>query len=60
MNKKEHPINGLEQDVISKNARKIVAKLRNNPDLVKFAKSSINKRFRRKNKHILLHLTEEE
>jgi hypothetical protein len=60
MNKKEHPINGLERDATSKYWRKTKASLVNNPDLVKFAKSSINKRFRRKNKHILLHLTEEE
>ena len=60
MNNKEHPINGLEQDVVSKYARKVTKKLHNNPDLVKFAKNNINRRFRRKNKHILLHLTEEE
>ena len=47
-NKKEYPINGLEQDVVY--ARDIYRYLQNNNKTVKWAKRQLNKRFRKNNK----------
>jgi hypothetical protein len=58
-NKKEYPKGFLENATTSKVGRKQVGILKNNPELVKFAKKQIIKRFRRR-KDYLLNLTEEE
>ena len=48
--RKEYPKNGLEQDVTY--YRKLYCYIKNNNKLVKWAKRSINKRFRKKGKEI--------
>ena len=50
--KKEFPINGLEEDVTSKFARKIYCYLDNVRGSKKWTKRQMNKRFRRKNKEM--------
>ena len=46
--KKEYPKSGLEQDAIY--ARHIYCYLRNHPQIIKFVKRKLNKRFRKKGK----------
>jgi ADP-dependent phosphofructokinase/glucokinase len=51
--KKEYPINGLEQDCISKKNRNILAYVSNIAGIKKFAKKQLNRRFRRFNKQYI-------
>ena len=48
--KKEFPINGLEEDVTSKFARKIYCYLHNCRGIKKWTKAHMNRRFRRRSK----------
>ena len=48
--KKEFPINGLEEDCASKFGRKYLCYVNNISGIKKYAKTMINRRFRRSNK----------
>ena len=50
--KKEFPINGIEQDVISKYGRTIYCYIKNGRGITKSIKNQLNKRFRKYNKNI--------
>ncbi len=51
--KKEYPINGLEVDCISSFGRKYLCYVNNVKGIKRFAKNQLNRRFRRKEKHII-------
>jgi len=48
--KKEFPINGTEEDVVSKYSRRIYCYLNNCSGIKKWAKNNMNRRFRYRNK----------
>lgn len=50
--KKEYPINGLEQDCISKRARKVLCFVGNVRGIKKYAKNQLNRRMRKYNKTV--------
>ena len=50
--KKEFPINGLEEDCTSKQARKVYCYIQNTPRIKSFVKKQLNRRFRKYNKKL--------
>lgn len=59
-NKKEYPINGLEQDCTSVWGRKYLCYVNNISGIKKFVKRQMNRRFRRKQKYLIIEIMQDD